>query len=932
MAEVAEDKKAVTGAERCAVVLTALPVEYDAVKAHLSNLKEDVLKQGTIFEVGEFQTSQGPWKVAVGQLVDPGNDEAAVETERAISHFKADVALFIGIAGSLKDAKLGDVVAATTVYGYEYGKEIDGGKFLPRGLVGSSTYRIIQRAKFESGRPDWTRRLGDTPGELTVHVKPIAAGSKVLASTEGEAYTFVRQQYSMCYAVEMEGLGFLKATRANPDVEALVVRGISDLIEGKNEGDEPARQHAAARNASAFAFEVLAKFGGPPAAGVETVEGQQSAGALPAVWNVPSQDRNFAGRKTQLRKLDRALNSGRPTALTQAISGLGGVGKTELAKEYVHRYGTNHQVVWWVRSEERARLASDFAALAAALDLPEKDAQDQQQAIDAVRRWLDHNGGWLLVFDNVPKPESVKDFLPQGQTGHVIITSRYKSWRKVAASLALDVMTDSEAVAFLLDRTGGRDRKGAKTVAKALGKLPLALAQAGAYVEETGVSFPAYLELLEKHRVEILARGTAFEGYDLTVATTWAPSFEAVEEESPAAAELLNLCAFFAPDDIPLDIIREGAEHLPPTLAAAANDDLAWNEAVAALRRYSLVEVRGDSLSVHRLVQAVARDRLEADQTTQLLGAAVDILFGAVDRPVQTDLASWPICARVLPHALASADNAEEHNTALGSCARLLDRLALYVQVRAQFSDAINMLQRALAMAEAEHGSDHAIIAGIVNNLGALLEGQGDLAGAWVHFERALRIAEAVDGPDHPHVATVLINLGAVLRAQRGLAEAREHFDRALRIDEAYYGPDHPEVAVDVNNLAALLQEQGDFAGSRKHLERALRIDEAAYGPKHPRVAIRLNNLGLLLKKEGDLTRAREHYERALRIDEAAYGPEHPTLAIRLNNLGTLLQEQGDLAGARVHLERALRIWEESLGPDHPTTTIARDNLAALPR
>lgn len=244
--------------KRCAVILTALPVEYNAVRVHLLNLTEEKHPQGTIYERGTFGTGDKAWEVGLVEI-GAGNAGAALGTERMIQHFGADVALFAGVAGGIKDVKIGDVVAATKVYGYESGKAE--ATFKPRPDVGNTSYSMEQRARAEARKDDWLQRIKPTMPTPTpqVFVGPIAAGEKVVASTESAVWKFLRANYGDALAVEMEGRGFLEATRANQNVEALVVRGISDLIDMKSEADAAGSQEVAARHAAAFAFAVLAK-------------------------------------------------------------------------------------------------------------------------------------------------------------------------------------------------------------------------------------------------------------------------------------------------------------------------------------------------------------------------------------------------------------------------------------------------------------------------------------------------------------------------------------------------------------------------------------------------------------------------------------------------------------------------------------------------
>jgi nucleoside phosphorylase len=241
-----------------ALVLTALQVEYKAVRAHLTNLREETHSQGTVYEIGDFTANNGiVWQVCLAEI-GPGNAGAAIEVERAITRFGPQVVMFIGVAGGLKDVSIGDVVVATKVYGYDSGKA--GRNFQPRPVVFNSAYELQQRARAEAKREDWIKRIANAGSSLpNVFVAPIAAGETVLASRQSTLFEFLRKSYGDALAVEMEGSGFLEAAHANQNVRAVVVRGISDLINSKQEADASGWQTQAASNASAFAFEVLAK-------------------------------------------------------------------------------------------------------------------------------------------------------------------------------------------------------------------------------------------------------------------------------------------------------------------------------------------------------------------------------------------------------------------------------------------------------------------------------------------------------------------------------------------------------------------------------------------------------------------------------------------------------------------------------------------------
>lgn len=626
-----------------------------------------------------------------------------------------------------------------------------------------------------------------------------------------------------------------------------------------------------------------------PAGARRTVESKpRFPGALPPVWNVPhNRNPHFTGREDFLSALEESLTSGQPAALTQAIHGLGGVGKTQLATEFAYRHAHRYEVVWWVRAEEPATLASDYAALAMKLSLAEANEANQGLIVEAVRRWLERHGGWLLVFDNANRRDDIRDYLPRSSTGHVIVTSRDRDWKGVAHPLEVKKMPRAESVEFLLKRTSQEDAESAALLADELGDLPLALEQAGAYIDATSETLASYLELFREHHARLLRRGTPSTNYPDTVATTWDISFAEVRKQSPVSEDLLNLCAFFAPDAIPLQVIRASAEHLPEALAAAVSDPINFDDALAPLLRYALLERRGQTLYIHRLVQAVLREHLSEGERRQWAMRAVEILYKAF--PNVDDVRVWLNYSALMPHGLAVAEHTKELQKAFVLVARIFNRLGLYLRARADFNQAKSI------------------------------------------YERALTLLERAGGNNEGITAAVLSNLGNVLRDLKELDSALDCQQRSLEIRTKIYTEDDNEVAIGLNNLGMVMLDRGDLAGARAQFERAIELGEAVYGREDHRLATRVSNLGLVLWIQGDIAGARSCAERALAINEATYGADHPSVALGMSNLATILSALGDWTDARNYFERALHTFTKFFGEEHPRTVTVKEQLADLP-
>jgi tetratricopeptide (TPR) repeat protein len=539
--------------------------------------------------------------------------------------------------------------------------------------------------------------------------------------------------------------------------------------------------------------------------------------ALPGVWNVPYR-RNpaFTGREQALADLANRLGRG-AAAVTQALQGAGGVGKTALAVEYAYRHRAEFDAVWWVHAEEPATLVGDLADLAVALRLAEAGQADQQQAVVAVRRWLDSNGRWLLILDNAPAPDTntgietplarLVDLVPQTLHGQVLVTSRDAHWEDHASLEELEVFTFQEAVAFLLARSGSSDQPTATEIARLLGLLPLALEQAGAYVRETRIPLATYLDRLRQFPALTIAKGRPRDRDPAdTVASTWQVSLERVRP-IPGAVSLLEVCAFLGPEEIPRDLFARQLDPVPEELAMLAGDPFAFDEAVGGLRRFGLVKANEQALTVHRLVQRVVRDHVDPRTAAARAGVAVRLLAEAMPFGGYVDPGLWPVCAQLLPHALVVSEHGQHFEVEPLATADLLESTADYLQGRARYAGAQALRERALSIREAHLGPDHPDTASTLSNLADVLADQGDLDTARPMHQRALHIREAHLGGDHPDTAESLNNLANVLRDQGDLDTARALLNRALAIYEARLGPEHPLTVQSRENLAAVAVE-----------------------------------------------------------------------------------------------------------------------------
>lgn len=655
---------------------------------------------------------------------------------------------------------------------------------------------------------------------------------------------------------------------------------------------------------------------------------------LPTMIGVPHRNPFFTGREALLSRLHDQLQAQGISALAQAaICGLGGIGKTQTAIEYVHRFGRHYRVVLWAVAEEETALRSAYLSIARELGLA--DAQTViESAVLAVKGWLARQDDWLLVFDNADDPSLVRAYLPAARTGgKVLLTSRAKSFVKVGIRepFRVESLDSDNAVKFLTERTGNADTQDAATLAAELGYLPLALEQAAAYIETVGGGFAEYLTKYQRQGLALLAKGRPSTDYLKTVATTWTLSFEAVRMVSPASAELLTAAVFLVPDAIPIEIFTRGASELGSLLAnelrGADEDPLVFWELLEPLERYSLVERLPDhAFKLHHLTQQVIMDSLGEERRKALAERVIRALNAAYP---DGEFESWDLCEKLQPHARLAYELARTYRPTSSNTARLFNQAGYYAEARGDHHGARLFLELSLEIEICILGGEHLETLTPRNNLGVTLVSLGDLSGAKQIFEHILEIQERTLGSEHLDTVRSRNNLGETLKIIGDLAGARKLHEQNLHIFERVLGGEHISTLTARNNLANTLRASGKFARVRQLHEQNVEMAERLLGDEHPITLRSKSNLAHTLMSLGDIAGARKLHEQTLEIRERVLGGEHPDTLHSMNHLAGTLADLGDLIGARKLLVQTLEIRECVLGSEHPDTLHSRNDLAA---
>ncbi len=515
---------------------------------------------------------------------------------------------------------------------------------------------------------------------------------------------------------------------------------------------------------------------------------QTSLTCLSSYWSIPYQ-RNpfFTGRAPLLKTLHERLYSQQTIALSQphSLSGLGGIGKTQVALEYAYQHALDYHAVFWITSETLDTLYSSFEAIAEQLHLPEHKENDHQQTIQAVLRWLTMHKEWLLIFDNVEEVTTLKPFLPSARQGAILITTRMHSLDGLACTLELPSLPHDEGLLFLLRRAGFFDptrspddvpselMEPAGKLVAAMDGLPLALDQEGAYIERTGCSLNTYMQLYQSHQTRLLEERSEIADHPHSVVKTFMLSFEKLIQVNPSAADLLRICAFLAPDAIPEELFLQGATASGGSFVATSFDPYIFNQTLGDALHYSLLyrQPQSQTFSLHRLVQFVLRSSMDATATHQYLSHLVKMLSATVSFVQEKHSMSFD--DRYVPHVRSILEHIQQRGEwkEQATLIPLWYYIGFIAEQYSQLVEARDAYLKGLAIAQSSH---HPFEGRLLAHLGSVMSDLGNNEQALLYVEQGADRARQYSDDD------------ALCLARRIQGEIQDNSDNYQRAERLY--------------------------------------------------------------------------------------------------------------------------------------------------
>ncbi|QSS58082.1 hypothetical protein I7I51_07504 [Histoplasma capsulatum] len=756
--------------------------------------------------------------------------------------------------------------------------------------------------------------------QTSIYIGPVASADMVMKCGQHRDEIVQREKV---IGFEMEGAGVWD------NVPCIIIKGVCDYADSHK--NKLWQAYAAATGASAA--KAFLEYWMPTNHKVDASKNRHMM--IPFAKNP-----HFVGRQEETQKLEDLITvPDGPRKL--AITGLGGVGKTQIALELAYRMRDREPEcsIFWIPCTSYEAVEQAFMTIAQVVGLHDVEPVEVKEHLKTYFDQTDKK--WILIFDNAddmdmwikgnPPAPPLKNIIPRSENGHVLFTSRNrKLTTKLASPNIVSVPDVDQTTAkkileeLLIQKCLLRDDCMTNTLLERLAFLPLAISQAAAYINQNDISLATYISLLGEEEgsiIELLGEefedDGRYEEIQNPIATTWLVSFLQIQQVDEIASDFLSFMACISPREIPESI-------LPPTTSAKRRV-----EALGLLKAYSFIsaQVNESILSLHRLVHLATRNWLRKNKTFEsCVKTAAERLNEIFPDDSHDNRHTW---REFLPHVLNLADSAE-FQAQQGYFHDFLERIGRCLQSDGRYTEAETLFRNVLEIRERAWGLEQRNTLSSVSNLGSVLARQGKYEEAEAMHRRDLIGSEKVLGPEHPDTLASVSNLGSVLARQGKYEEAEAMHRRDLIGSEKVLGPEHPDTLASVSNLGSVLARQGKYEEAEAMHRRDLIGSEKVLGPEHPDTLASVSNLGSVLDDQGKYEEAKAMHQRALQGREKVLGPEHPNTLISVSHLGSVLDDQGKYEEAEAMHQRALQGHEKVLGPEHPNTLSSVSNLGSV--
>ncbi|KAK6356062.1 hypothetical protein TWF718_000436 [Orbilia javanica] len=1003
--------------------ICAIPIELSAVLAILDETHPQLdIPDGdtNVYKFGRI----GSHNVVISCL--PGGQygltrAAVAATCMRLTFKKLRFGLMVGVGGGApsasNDIRLGDIVVSQPtdrsggVIQYDFGKATESGEFEQSGslnapppvLLGAVTVMktvndlgdkisevaqevghgnfifqypgqemdVLFRADYlhvpSKGRQSDTCRACEASNIITrpereydypyIHYGIIASANQVMK--DGIKRDKVSAQTrALCF--EMEAAGLMN------DFPCLVIRGICDYSDGhKNKRWQP----YAALVAAIYAKELLL---GVPIASKEESE-NHSANPKIKEMNVIiplrmpfPRNREFVGRGDDLGKIHKYFTASRSTDTPRifALTGTGGMGKTQIAIEYTYRHYRDYTAVFWISAASEDTIRTSFIdavqriveeqAIIQAESSPDYEVISHKLGISglintrgevsaspetasniqlALFRWLQlpGNNSWLLIFDNADDLESfdIREYFPRHGGGAILITSRRPEFSRTAEQAGLDGLDRESAIELLLNLTCLQDSQDAVkneviAIVERLGFMPLAITHASCFIHETKVPLGEYLLYYNEAFMAVQSRLPRF-GWKYrndTAVTTWEISFSQIEKEDREAAMLLGICSYLNFEEIYEDLWVD------------EQSDRAFQLECRYIGWISSFGV----FSIHPVVHSWARERLQGPERLQAVRGAIEILGKACEREtVSRDSKKWSAREerRImfhLGHLQSNFSKSVMHEETFENVTILdaMRAIAVVFLNQGKYNEGMRWYERALAGQEKALGKDHPSTLITVHDIASVFDDQGKYDEAMQWYKRVIEGEEKALGKDHPSILTTVHNIALVFNHQGKYDEAMRWYKRALAGYKKALGKDHPSTLTTVHDIASVFNNQGKYNEAMRWYERVIEGQEKALGKDHPSTLTTVHNIASVFNHQGKYNEAIQWYEQALAGRKKALGKDHPSIFTTVHNIALVFKNQGKYDEAIRWYERALAGREKALGKDHPSTLTTVHDIASV--